>query len=148
MKHSIRLACNEDIPLLLSLLQEFYAKTSYPSELFAFDEESMKEMLQNLIKAKTILTDGQYGVFGFLLAPLYINKAILIAQEIFWWVTPSYRGAGLGLDLFDAAESLARWHSAACLVIATSIELNSDKMDKLYTLRGYTKKEQHYIGRL
>ena len=143
----IRLAEHKDIPLMLAMGQRFFDASGYGSET-EFNAEDTEQLFIKLIESHTLLTDGDGGMIGFVVFPMFMNTSHVIAQELFWWVDEEKRSSKLGLNLLKAAEATAKELGAKSLLMLSLNDLNGDKVNKLYESLGYTKREQTYMRAL
>lgn len=144
---NIRLATKEDIPRLCELGKDFIEVSGY-ADIAEYDERSCVRMLELMITCKTCFTDGEYGVIGFMISPLFFNIQKLSAVELFWWVDKEKRGSSLGIRLLKAAEEQARKLGAKNFSMLSIDRLKSRKLDSLYTKLGYSLSERIYMRRL
>ena len=143
----IRLAENKDIPLMLAMGQRFFDASGYGSET-EFNAEDTEQLFIKLMDAHSLLTDGEGGMIGFVVFPMFMNTSHVIAQELFWWVDEEKRSSKLGLNLLKAAEATAKELGAKSLLMLSLNDLNGEKVNKLYESLGYTKREQTYMRSL
>ena len=143
----IRLAENKDIPLMLAMGQRFFDASGYGSET-EFNAEDTEQLFTKLMDAHSLLTDGEGGMIGFVVFPMFMNTSHVIAQELFWWVDEEKRSSKLGLNLLKAAEATAKELGAKSLLMLSLNDLNGEKVNKLYESLGYTKREQTYMRSL
>lgn len=81
------------------------------------------------------------ALFGYL-APDHLNGA-LVAEEAWWFVSPAYRGAGVGRALVELYERVARERGARRISLGALGHLAP--VDKLLTDLGYRPFETHYF---
>lgn len=146
-KDMIRLAEHKDIPLMLAMGQRFFDASGYESET-EFNAEDTEQLFIKLMGAHSLLTDGEGGMIGFVVFPMFMNTSHVIAQELFWWVDEEKRSSKLGLNLLKAAEATAKELGAKSLLMLSLNDLNGEKVNKLYESLGYTKREQTYMRSL
>lgn len=90
-----------------------------------------------------IETDGVItGMLGAMIYP-DPNDGALVATEMFWYVAPEARGAGL--RLLRDFEAWATDRGAARLIMVHLHDLMPEALAKLYQRRGYRPVETHYI---
>lgn len=143
----IRLAEENDLPILLRMGKAFFDASGYNKET-EFNELDTKEMLKKLIEAGSLLTDGKSGMIGFLVFPIFMNNSHLIAQELFWWVDEDKRKTKLGLNLLQAAEKAAKDQGASSMLMLSLNDLNGEKVNNLYKSLGYSARETTYMRSL
>ncbi len=83
------------------------------------------------------LRDGRLA--GFITAaPARIGPMPLrLLQSTFFYVDPVYRGAGVGLSLFDALSGVAARDGYEGIYLGTSGEIDTERTCRLLDLRGY-----------
>lgn len=143
----IRLAEENDLPILLRMGKAFFDASGYNKET-EFNELDTREMLKKLIEAGSLLTDGKSGMIGFLVFPIFMNNSHLIAQELFWWVDEDKRKTKLGLNLLQAAEKAAKDQGASSMLMLSLNDLNGEKVNNLYKSLGYSARETTYMRSL
>lgn len=138
----IREACITDIPKLVEMGRRFIFETKY-RDAIGFDAESQQTLMQRLI-------DSSDGII-FILAPHKSPIGMMgvhvfahplsgetMAAEVFWWVEPEHRGAGL--SLIHKAERWAKDRGAKKLHMIAP----SEKVARCYETLGYAQLEVHY----
>jgi hypothetical protein len=87
------------------------------------------------------------GMIAGILSPVYFNHKHVSGEEIFWWVSkdaPPATGQKLLSNIEDSAKNLgcSTWQ------MKSLSRLNGDRMEKLYTRRGYRASERLFIKEL
>jgi GNAT superfamily N-acetyltransferase len=141
----IRQAVIDDIPRMVGMGAEFHANTRYAG-VVPWDDASFAATLDNLMRAGRAWVyekNGRVeGMAGALLHPMFFNARYLACQELFVWVNPSERGAGM--QLFDMLESWAIDQGARIMIIAFVPGLREKALDRLYRARGYALTDSFY----
>lgn len=102
----IRDAITEDLTGLVARGALHHSELGFPWE---YDEESAAYSVLSLIDAGTLLVDDELrGYIGYEVGGIYFNLHEQIATEHFWYVLPSHRSTGLGMELLQAAQAKAR----------------------------------------
>jgi hypothetical protein len=143
----VRLAVLEDLPRLTEMAKAFLDESGY-ADFYGTDDDSIEFTLTNLINAQSLLTDGENGMVGFLIFPMYFNVKHIVSQELFWWVSKEKRGTKLGIELLKEAEKQSKKLGAKSMFMISLDHLHGDKVGDLYKRMGYTKNEQVYMRRL
>lgn len=144
---NIRLATIGDIDELVRMSKRFYEVSGYAS-LGKYCEDGTRLYLKAVISSNKCLV-GNGGAIAFDVIALPMFEDVVLAQELFWWVDEDKRGSSLAHRLLSAAEEHAKHEfGATAMNMLNLAELNSDKMGKLYTRRGYVKKEQYWMREL
>lgn len=144
--HTItRPAKSEDIEWILGELKVFskFIRTKY--ELYG-DEAYSKKGIQMLIDEHIFLiaeVDGnRAGFVSGYFTPHLFNPAIKILCELFWYVNPNYRGAGVGSLLMNEYVAFGKKH-------AQWITFSKNRFTKLneksLLKRGFNHHESTYL---
>ena len=150
---TIRRADLFDLPAIKRLGRDFFEAAQW-SDIADWDEASAERTALSLIGgvvpgglliAET--ADETVGMAGYVLFPFSFNHALLIAQEMFWYVDPKHR-FGAGRDLMDALEESARAQGATVLIMASIAGLRDAAVARLYARRGYRPAENTFVKRL
>lgn len=145
----IRRADADDITGIVDLGREFHAmaqiKIPYdPYGTRCFLEEALKN---DAVAVFVVEQDGKLaGTAGAILAPVFFNLQVRVAQEMFWFVSKDARGRRDSLRLLEAMEAWARENQAVSLTMV-SLAVNPN-VGYLYLRRGYTALETHYVKEL
>jgi GNAT superfamily N-acetyltransferase len=142
----IREATMDDIPVLVSMGQQFRASSAYAAHL-PENTTQMAAIAKRLIASPEGLVlvatrDGQIvGTIGVLLYPHHFS-GLPTAGELWFWVTPEHRG--YGVRLVRRAEQWAQRQGATTMqMIAPTPEVGT-----LYRRLGYTALEVAYTKEL
>lgn len=142
----IRAAGLADVPRLVAMGRAFLATPPYAG-LFADDPDQLAATVTGLITGalSTVLVsvdgDQVVGMIGMLATPHFLSRQI-IAGEVFWWVEPDHRGAGV--RLLQAAEAWARSRGA----VAIQLIAPDARVAAVYERWGYALLERSYVRRL
>lgn len=137
---TVRTATVEDIPALVEMGERFHAMSPHKF-MGEYRPEAVANMLAYMAANAILLTNGA-GVIGGVLAPVYFNPGVLMAEESFWW------SAARGSDLLEAFESAARDRGAAFVLLSTLHNERSHIIDRVVSRRGYAPVERRYIKEL
>lgn len=140
---AIRPATPDDLPSLLRMGRAF-ADALQLGDTIGYDETTMALLFQRLIdESNGILLVMDGGAAGGLVHPSLFNEHHITGQELFWWVDPERRGAGL--RLLTALEDAARERGAQSFMMGTHEALNFDAATKVYGRRGYRASDRNFI---
>ena len=90
--------------------------------------------------------DGEMvGICGAILYPLYFSPSSLVAQELWWWLTPKARGTGAGKMMFTQLEMWAKERNASSLFMIALEDDRAGKMEKLYVRAGFKPIERTFM---
>ena len=108
---------------------------------FKPDYKKIENTISELINNGGLIVYGSpaVGMIGGIIYEHYFNREV-VAQELFWWVSPKARG-GAGIKLLQAFEDWAR-ENKADKVLMISLDVND--VSGIYLKRGYTALEQTY----
>lgn len=140
---AIRPATTDDLPELLRMGRSFAGALKL-ADTIGYDDETMERLFLHLINDANgilLVTDG--GAAGGLVHPSLFNRHHMTGQELFWWVDPECRGAGL--RLLAALEDAARERGAQSFMMGTHEALNFAAATKLYGRRGYRASDRNFI---
>lgn len=143
----IREATPADLPDLIRMGKAFHAVTGV-ADLIPMDVETLGRTFLQLMggESSTILVKddaGIVGAVGALLHPHYFNNAHITGQELFWWVDPEHRGAGV--ELLDALEDWARSMGARTFGMIALEAIDGGRAGSIYKRRGYRPVEHSYL---
>lgn len=144
----IRLATMADVPAMVLMGERFHALTA-SGQYIPWDAPSFAATLVELIIKECAFVYDKGGVKGMtaaVLMPSYFNKHCLTCNELFCWVNPDARGAGM--QLFDMLESWAVQQGARIMVLATVANMRSEVLDRKYRAKGYELTDNFYMKRL
>jgi GNAT superfamily N-acetyltransferase len=85
------------------------------------------------------------GITGALVYPLYFSPTNLVAQELWWWLTPASRGSGAGGKMFKQIEQWAQEKGAKALFMIALEDDRAAKMEKVYARAGFKPLERTFI---
>jgi len=87
------------------------------------------------------------GMIAGVLSPVYFNHSHVSGEELFWWVSKDAPPL-VGLKLLAAIEDKARELGCSTWQMKSLERLNGDRMEQLYTRRGYRASERLFIKEL
>jgi GNAT superfamily N-acetyltransferase len=142
----IRHATHADMPAILAMSEQFYAKTSYPSWA-PFDGLSVETLTRMLFDIGIILVaeegDEVIGMLAVIMGPHEFNHAKKVAGEVVWWVNEDMRHTGAGVALLRATKPAAA--AAGCHAIRMMVLADSPPAAiRLYEHEGYVHTESTY----
>mgnify|MGYP003145882276 CR=1 FL=1 len=132
----------EDVPALVEMGRQF-AQTEMYRDVLRENPEQITVVMENIIEheggAILVLEQGDalIGMIG-MLCTVHFLSGELCAGEVFWWVTPGYRGDGV--RLLKAAESWAMVRGAKTLQMIAPTE----RVGQFYDRMGFTRIETGY----
>jgi len=148
MGGKIRAATIDDLPLMQSTAEAFYASSKY---LRGFDISRFCRTWEALISSGMgviyiLETDGRIvgALGGMKYQDLYNGEQIAI--EFFWFIEPRYRGQGLGL--YYQFEDWAKAQSCSQIRMAHLCDLMPEQIKFLYGELGFEAIEIHYAKEL
>jgi GNAT superfamily N-acetyltransferase len=136
----IRLAAEPDIPRLVEMGRRFREETGYRAHI-AENPAKMAQLAAQLAANGGLLVserDGRLvGMLGYILFDHFLSGE-MVAGEVFWWVEPEHRGAGVRLLI--EAERRARAAGASRMQMIAP----TDKVGQFYQRVGYEYVESAY----
>lgn len=84
------------------------------------------------------------GIAGAMAFPLYFAPSVLVAQELFWWVTPEERGSNAGKQLMSSIESWAKQIGAHHLFMIALEDECAPTMERVYSRSGFLPIERTF----
>lgn len=100
-------------------------------------------------RAQIVLVDDQHrGFAGAVVFPAFFDSQTLLAQELFWWVSPEHRKAGVATELLEALEAAAKSHGAKALFMLCLDDLDGERVSRMYERRGYRPTERLFLRKL
>jgi hypothetical protein len=150
---NLRLGTLKDVPVILRMMQEFYSKSGMP---YKWDEDKVIDLIMKMINDKenalVLLHTNSDNVADGVICGVVTSipfSSERVATELVYWVEEGSRSIRVALDLMNGYEYWAK-HVQYCdyVIVALLSELEREKVDKLYTRLGYTKKEEAYTKEL
>lgn len=143
----IRPARMDDLPDLVILGESLFSQTIWAAHV-DFELESFRATLMALLEADTLLvavdnTGSVVGMLGFVVAPIYANRAQCFAQEIFVIAKPTAPGAGR--LLIAAYEQEARAMGAIVTLTSAQVGLRDKALGRVFNRLGYVETERTYM---
>lgn len=139
----------EEVPEVVFLGSLFWEEAKLPGKMIP---EKVIESWGKLYQAGIGAIIGYFdttgklkGGLGYLLYPDF-NDGSIIANEMFWYVDPASRGAGLGL--LREYEAQARAAGASRIVMCRTAHLGREPLEKLYLRLGYSEAETLFFKNL
>lgn len=147
---SVRAANINDIPAYMDLAAAFVATTPI-NHVVPFDREGTAAFVEKALDNPDMLilvaedAGKIIGITGALLYPMYFNPAKLVAQELWWYLTPETRGGPASKMLFQTIEKWAKDKGAEAMFMIALADARVDTMAKVYKRNGYTPAERTYM---
>lgn len=138
-----------DMPELQRMAKAFHSAWLY-AERDPIDLASFAKTVTNIAKSPSgVVLVAEMGgrLVGMTAAismPHWFNHKHITGQELFWWADEEARGTGAGLAMLAALEDWARDFGCKSFVIASTVNLKPEKLEKLYKRRGYSKFDIFY----
>lgn len=147
---SVRTATLDDIPAYMDLAAAFVATTPL-NHIVPFDREGTAAFVTAALSNPDMLIlvaedEGNLiGITGALAYPMYFNPAKLVAQELWWYLTPEARGGPASKMLFQTIEKWAKDIGAEAMFMIALANERVDTMAKVYQRSGYAPVERTYV---
>lgn len=143
----LRIARDEDIPILLSFAKHFHTASNYKA--LPFNTSKGIEFLRLAIKSPqyvvlvALIEDNPIGfLVGTVNEPVFSSR--LIAMELGWWIEPQHRHTRASALIYSAYEDWAKRVGADCIQGAYLPGV-SPELDQFYKKRGYLQVESSYL---
>jgi GNAT superfamily N-acetyltransferase len=143
----IRPADRDDVPWLLTQLQQFSAFYGTAIPLFPDDPAAAASILEaqlsgvNPFLVAVVRGDRAGFISGALVTHPY-NAQLRVLQELFWWVDPPFRGTSVGARLFNEFVEFGRRHADWILM---TLEAKSPIDPRSLERRGFQLHERSYL---
>jgi GNAT superfamily N-acetyltransferase len=136
---NIRHATPADIPRIIEMGAKFWAQTAYRDIPYCPDSiaESALEMLAQRLLIVAELEGRVVGAVGALAVPLYANRDVLTASEMYWYVDEEHRDTGAGKALLAGIEDAARERGVKLFGMMALQAVEPDKAAAIYKRLGY-----------
>lgn len=136
-----------DMPEMIEHGHTWWAETHFGKHV-SYDPSSLLAVLRrSAAEGLAIVAEQQFQVVGFICgitAPCLANHAILMGNEVFWWVHPSHRGSGVGTKLLSAIESAAKTAGCAYWSMMCMQSHDPERAGRIYEQAGYSWTERTY----
>lgn len=143
----IKFATEQDIPSLIAAGGEFCKEYGLP-----FDKESLIHTAHTVLQHGfgVVITDGETlcGVVGALIQPSIFKNDYLQCNEVMYYVYPEYRGDGVGLQLLESYEKVAKDKGCKYATLVAPEALKKAKLDILYRRKKFKEFETTYLKEL
>lgn len=146
----VRNATENDLDQYVVLANDFH--TASPMNGVAeFDVEGYATFYKNALNNTDVgiwlaeIDSKIVGITGAMVYPLYFSPTHLVAQELWWWLTPTARGSGAGAKMFKQIEQWAKDKNAKSLFMIALEDDRADKMEKVYIRAGFTPLERTFV---
>ena len=107
------------------------------------------DLMRTLERVQIVLVDDQRRAMAAAgLFPAFMDSRSLMAQELFWWVSPEHRGSGVAIELLEAIESAAKRMGAKALLMLCIDHLDGERVAEIYKRRGYRAAERMFMRKL
>lgn len=125
----------------------FWAMTAYGPRV-PYDHDSIRQWAALMMDQEMLFVvevDGiVVGSAGGLLAALLGNVNYFHATEVWWYIRPAHRDAGVGLALLKCLEDAAREKGAVILTMIALEAVEPEKAERMYTRCGYQLTERGF----
>jgi GNAT superfamily N-acetyltransferase len=150
MELIVRNATKADLDQYLVLANDFH-DASPMNGIAQFNVEGYASFYKNALNNPDVgiwlaeIDSKIVGITGALVFPLYFSPSHLVAQELWWWLTPTARGSGAGAKMFKQIEQWAKEKNAKSLFMIALEDERADKMEKVYIRAGFTPLERTFV---
>lgn len=144
----IRQARIDELPVVMAFMKQFEQASAFVKGSVDYAVKKYTRMMGEGRAAILLLLDGRgwmQGALGFIVST-EIHSGDPIAIETFWYVAPQYRGRGT--SLIGEYEKLACLMGCRKIAIAHLADSYPEKLEKLYTRKGFALIEKMYVKEL
>ena len=147
----IRKATPQDAPEIARLGAIFHQQARWDE--VPYNETDCATALTQLMETPIFLCyvaeqdDTIVGMVAAILSPAFFNHLHIIGEELFWWVSDKAPHR-TGLRLLDTIEGAARELGCHTMHMKSLHRLNGERMEQLYTKRGYRASERLFVKEL
>lgn len=146
----VRNATEADLDQYVVLANDFH-DASPMNGIAQFDVEGYASFYKNALNNPDVgiwlaeIDSKIVGITGAMVYPLYFSPTHLVAQELWWWLTPTARGSGAGAKMFKQIEQWSKEKNAKSLFMIALEDDRADKMEKVYIRAGFTPLERTFV---
>lgn len=146
----VRKATEADLDQYVVLANDFH-NASPMNGIAEFDIEGYASFYKNALNNLDVgiwlaeIDSKIVGITGAMVYPLYFSPTHLVAQELWWWLTPTARGSGAGAKMFKQIEQWAKEKNAKSLFMIALEDDRAEKMEKVYIRAGFTPLERTFV---
>lgn len=142
----IRPATEQDIPHIIRMGRLFWSQTAFSH--IAYCPDSITYITREMLKMGLLLiaeVEGEIaGAVGAVAAPLFGNRDVLIASELFWWVEPGFRDSGIGKEMLIGIEQVAKEQGVSVFSMMALETVEPEKAAAIYRRLGYIASEHAF----
>lgn len=140
----VRHATAADIPAIIRMGRLFWSQTPYREIPYCPDSIALAcgQMLEQRLLLIGEFSGQIAGAVGAMASPLYANRSVLVAAELFWWVEPEYRNSGIGKMMLTGIEQAAKDAGVYRFSMMAFDDLELEKAAKVYERCGYQATER------
>lgn len=135
---TVRRATQADINECVSLGLEFHAYS--PWSMFPANRDHVTDLMRNLIEHGVVFL-SDHGIIGGLLNPLYFNRDLTTAAELFWF---GEDGAGLR----EAFEAWGHENGVVGFNFSGIADDHAPAINRIFRRAGYAPVETAYFKRV
>jgi ribosomal protein S18 acetylase RimI-like enzyme len=142
----IRPATEQDIPHIIRMGRLFWSQTAFGE--IPYCPDSIAYIAREMLKMELLLmaeVDGKIaGSVGAVASPLFGNRDVLIASELFWWVEPQFRDSGIGKEMLMGIEQAAKERGVSVFSMMALESVEPEKAAAIYQRLGYSATERAF----
>jgi GNAT superfamily N-acetyltransferase len=118
-----------------------YSEIVYCPDSIAFTCRAMMEQALLLVSEVDGVIAGSVGAVA---SPLYANRDVLVAAELFWWVEPQFRNSGVGKEMLAGIEQACRNAGVYRFSMMAFDQIEIEKAAAVYQRCGYVPTERTF----
>ncbi len=145
---NVRPATTDDLPRIVDMGRKFWSQTAYAPHVIYCPDSIAASALEMLRAGLLIVADVDgvaVGAVGLMATPLYANRDVLAAAELYWYVEDEHRDTGAGKALLVAIEDAARAAGVKLLGMMLLEAVEPEKAEAIYKRLGYSPGERTFF---
>jgi GNAT superfamily N-acetyltransferase len=142
----VRLAVEADIPEIVRMGRLFWNQTPYRDVVYCPDSIAFisQQMMDQGLLLFAEVEGKPAGSVGAMASPLYANRTVMVAAELWWWVEPEYRNTGIGKLMLMEMEKAAKEAGVYRFAMMAFEEIELEKAAAVYRKFGYVPTERSF----
>lgn len=142
----IKRAKLDDVDAMVTFGEGFWTQTMYYKQGVEYDYPAITALTTNLIETGGIVQvayddDRVVGIILMVKGPMPFNPGALVATELVYYVDPEYRNTGVGTQLLQQAENIAKQQEIKFITMIHLDSVQPEKAESVYNSMGYHRNE-------
>lgn len=144
---TIRPATADDVPRIVEMAQRFYPTSGYGRIACMPDAQAAGLALVTMESGVMLVAEREGALIAMAclhIEPFIFNPAVVIAQEIVFWIEPEHRGGLLAVRILRAIDTACAARGATVVRMAT-LPASPPAAAQLYERSGYVASESYFV---